>query len=318
MMEGLNALAPDMPVLFAGPPGVGKTARVEAWAAERGYELHVEHPVIAQSVDYRGLPAVVDGEAQWLPIGALRALCAPSERPRVLLLDDVGQATPAVQAALMQIVLARRIGDMALADDVMIALCTNRAEDRSCARPLLAALDNRVLRVDVQADPAAWAEWLLAQPDVDTRLAGYVRFRPECFAATVPSTPGPFCTPRSLHMASKLLARGHRGLIAGAVGAATAADLIAWLDAAERLPPIGELLARPAKLTKTMRADPGLMHAVTVLAAREDDHDGIVRLAEDVDTAWGVAIVSSAHAAREAFRSSPAFRGWAARHKGVL
>lgn len=321
--RALAALAPDVPVLLMGPPGVGKTARVTAWARDRGYDVHVEHPVIAQSVDYRGLPAVVDGEAHWLPLGALRALCAPSDRPRLLLLDDVGQATPAVQAALMQVVLARHIGDARLADDVCIVLASNRAEDRSGARPLLAALDNRVMAVTIAADPGAWADWVVTQPDCDPMVAGYVRFRPDCFAAAVPSTPGPYCTPRSLTMAARLLARGHRhsDLISGCVGTATGADLVAWLDAAARLPEIGAVLADPAAtVTKAMQADPGLMHAVTVMAARKAARDGagVIRLADHLGGAWGVAIVSTAVGVHPEFRRDRAFRGWAARNTGLL
>ena len=97
-----------MPVLIKGAPGVGKTDIVRQACAEANVELIISHPVVDEPIDYKGLPSIRDDHAEFLPFGQLRALIT-AVRPTVYFMDDLGQAPPAVQAAAMQLILARRI-----------------------------------------------------------------------------------------------------------------------------------------------------------------------------------------------------------------
>lgn len=317
----LSCASPENPVLLVGPPGVGKSARVEAWARDTGQNIIIEHPVIAQSVDYRGLPAVVDGEAKWLPLGGLKEICAPYCPKTVVLLDDVGQAPPAVQAALMQLILARKLGDMHIRPNVTFILASNRASDRAGVRPMLSALINRVMVVEVKADAMEWAKWAIAQPDIHPTVAAYARFRPDCFVDNVPDEPmTPYCTPRSMHFMGRLVKNGVQSIeaLGGWVGKATAAEYRAYAESIDKLPSIEELLAKPM-LAKAIK-DHGLLHAIAAMASRkaESDPAGVVNLANTLGGGWGLVTISSAAAFYPAFKRSKAFTGWALANKNLL
>lgn len=318
--DALECASPTNPVLMLGAPGIGKSHITEAWAKETDQALIIDHPPIAQSVDYRGLPSVVDGEAQWLPLGTLKRICRPDCPPTVLLLDDVGQAPAPVQAALMQIVWARKLGDASLSPNVTIVLASNRTEDRSGVRPMLAALAGRVQICRVDMQPEDWCEWAVGQRDIPGAFATYPRFRPDCFATSVPDEPMvPFCTPRSLTQAAFLFSTGKRSLdtVAGWIGDAAAADLLAYSETVGKLPPIETLLRDPKKL-KTK--DPGLLHAVVVMAARVADvfPAEALRLGDTMGAGWAVAVASGAAGMHPGFKKTPEFRAWAVKHKELL
>lgn len=317
----LKCASPTNPVLLIGPPGVGKSARIEQWAKDNGMDIIIEHPVTAQSVDYRGLPAIVDGEAHWLPLGGLKRICAPECPPTVVLLDDVGQASVAVQAALMQLVLARQLGDMKISPNVIFMLASNRASDRSGVRPMLSALINRVMLVEVKTDGLEWAKWAITQPDIDPTVPAYARFRPDCFVNAVPDEPmTPYCTPRSMHFMGRLVKNGIRNIeaLGGWVGKATAAEYRAYAENVDKLPNIESILADP-KIVKGTK-DQGMLHAIAALASRhaKDSSDEVVNLANTLGGAWGLLTVSNAAAFYPPFKKSKAFTRWALAHKDLI
>lgn len=87
-----------LPFLLKGQPGCGKTDVITAAAEEADFDLQISHPVVADATDYKGLPFMKDGGAEFLPFGDLRALI-DAKRPLLAFLDDLGQAPPLVQAA---------------------------------------------------------------------------------------------------------------------------------------------------------------------------------------------------------------------------
>lgn len=317
----LSLATPRNPVLLMGPPGVGKSARVEAWAKDTGKRLLIEHPVIAESVDYRGLPAVVDGEANWLPLGGLREICTPDGPDTVVLLDDVGQANGSVQAALMQLILARRLGDLKIRENVTFVLASNRVEDRAGARPMLSPLINRVMVVSVRADSEKWAEWAIGNPLIDPDGAAYLKFRPDSFVDAVPDTPmTPYCTPRSMAAMCELSAKGVTNLdmLGGWVGVSVAADYLAFKESVNQLPAIEVILKNP-KITDGI-TDLGLKHAIVAQAARKSESmpQEIVDLANHLGGGWGLTLVSSAQAVWAGFKRTPAFKSWAIANKNYI
>jgi midasin (ATPase involved in ribosome maturation) len=70
----LKAVPEHLPVLLVGQPGIGKTDIVTAAAAELGADLIVEHPVVSDPTDYKGLPFPTADGAEFLPFGMLKQL----------------------------------------------------------------------------------------------------------------------------------------------------------------------------------------------------------------------------------------------------
>lgn len=118
-------MAADQRVLLVGPPGCGKTARINAIAAQCGRKLVVMRASLSERVDFGGalVPDVKAGVTKALPLELLAELRSTTE-PTLLFLDDLGQAPIDVQAALM-----RLFDEDELSSSVLIWGATNRPGD---------------------------------------------------------------------------------------------------------------------------------------------------------------------------------------------
>src|SRR6266404_5112144 len=112
-------------VLVKGKPGIGKSDFVSHAAQSVGAELVLMHPSISDPTDYKGMPALTANgtEAHFLPFGDLSRLCK-TRKLTVAFLDDIGQAAPAVQAALMQLILARSVNGTTISPEVVFVGAT--------------------------------------------------------------------------------------------------------------------------------------------------------------------------------------------------
>lgn len=228
------------PILLTGAPGVGKSSIVEAAAKGAGYDIILSHPVVSDPTDAKGLPwPSKDGEsATFLPFGDLdQAIHAT--RPTVWFLDDLGQASPAVQASYMQLLLARRVNGHKLPDCVTFVAATNRRSDRAGVTGILTPVLSRfgsVLEIDVSVDD--WTQWALAA-DMPPELISFLRFRPELLhvfdGAKRANDMENFPCPRTWEYVGKIHKMGLPGdlefpAFAGAVGEGAAIEFRAFLS----------------------------------------------------------------------------------------
>jgi hypothetical protein len=163
------------PLMFWGPPGIGKSDIVRSVAVE------LKVPVIdirlsqREPVDMRGLPVPTEDGVKWL---------VSNEFPRdpdwagIIFFDELSAADPRVQVAAYEFILDRRLGDLyTVPRRAYIAGAGNRSQDRAVATRMSSALAARFMHLDVEADPQVWARWAVAagiHPDV----IGFIRFRP--------------------------------------------------------------------------------------------------------------------------------------------
>jgi hypothetical protein len=247
--------------LIVGAPGVGKTDIMRQAAAECGMDLVLMHPSISDPTDYKGLPfAAPDAShATFLPYGDLAAL-TQATRPTVAFLDDLGQAPAAVQAALMQLILGRQVGQHLVPDCVTFAAATNRRQDRAGVGQLLEPVKSRFdTIVNVEADIDSWQGWALAS-GVPPQVVAFLRWRPELLSKFEPSadiTNSP--SPRGWASVAKLLSAGLDSveLTTGAVGQGASVELHSFLRTWQSLPDMDALLADPmrAPLPPESRSD---------------------------------------------------------------
>ena len=64
-----KAIEAGEPVLIKGAPGIGKSDIVKQACKLVGAKLIVAHPVVSDPTDFKGMPAIVDGVATFLPFG---------------------------------------------------------------------------------------------------------------------------------------------------------------------------------------------------------------------------------------------------------
>ncbi|MCY0852468.1 ATP-binding protein [Cupriavidus sp. D39] len=240
-----------LPVLITGACGTGKSDIVEQAAKAAGHDLLISHPVVEDPTDSKGLPFPnSDGSAaRFLPFGdleqALNAKC-----PLVWFIDDLGQASPSVQAAKMQLLLARKIGEHRLPEHVTFVAATNRRIDNAGVSNILDPLKSRFATI-VELEPSiqAWTEWAVSN-DVTPELIAFLRFRPALLSTdqktkeleNLPSPRGWGSVARQLPVVPKGL---ELEAIAGAVGEAAAAEFIAFRQIYQHLPSIDGILTAP-------------------------------------------------------------------------
>lgn len=146
--------ATRLPMLLTGAPGVGKSSAVRTAAAELGIALIDVRASQTDPVDWRGIPSIHDGKTRWCVPDFL-----PTEGAGILFLDELTAAPMAVQVALYQLILDRRIGDYVLPDGWYVMGAGNQVEDRAAAGRMSTALNNRLVHIEQTADVDGWLEW---------------------------------------------------------------------------------------------------------------------------------------------------------------
>src|SRR5436305_10415198 len=125
---------------------------------------------------------MVEGKAHFLPVGDLARLAELAYRPAIWLIDDLGQALPATQAAVMQLVHrdSRALNGFRLPENVSVVACTNRAQDRAGVGAFLAPLVSRFATVlTVEPEPISFVRWAITRGGFSPLVASFLRWKPE-------------------------------------------------------------------------------------------------------------------------------------------
>ncbi|MGX1254266.1 hypothetical protein RKD48_006777 [Streptomyces ambofaciens] len=186
-LEALTlAVAADLPVLLWGEPGIGKTAALTQLAGALDLPLTTVIASVHEPSDFSGLPVVGDDPAeQGVPMAppdwAVRLVRAGRG---LLFLDELSTAPPAVQAALLRLVLERRIGALRLPPGVRIVAAANPRSSAADGWELSPPLANRFVHLQWTHDQDVVVRGPSAAPGPG---------RP-CRASTRPGWAGPWPT----------------------------------------------------------------------------------------------------------------------------
>src|SRR5690349_6907773 len=149
------AVAANLPVLLWGEPGIGKSATLAQLAEGLGLPIETVIASIHEPSDFSGLPIVGDDPAtQGVPMAppdwAIRIARAGTG---LLFFDELSSAPPAVQAALLRVVLERRVGSLHLPDRVRIVAAANPPSSAADGWHLSPPLANRFVHLHWTHDP---------------------------------------------------------------------------------------------------------------------------------------------------------------------
>jgi len=259
-------------VLIKGKPGIGKSDIVAQASQDAGCELIISHPVVSDPTDYKGMPFQDGTKADFLPFGELQRII-DADKPTVFFLDDLGQASPSVQASCMQLLLARRINNFKVSDHVTFVAATNRKEDKAGVTGILEPVKSRfasIVELNVNTDD--WCEWAVAN-NMPHELISFLRFRPDMLDKdTLPSkdivnTHSPR-TVASLGRLQKNLPVDLRyEVFSGAVGEGFASEYIGYLSIFTKLPTFKDILDSPK--TIDIPSEPSYLYALSGLVSNK-------------------------------------------------
>lgn len=312
------------PVLIKGAPGIGKTDLVTQAAAAAASDLVISHPVVSDPTDYKGLPFVVNNQADFLPFGDLRALIE-AKTLTTFFLDDLGQAPPTVQAAAMQLILGRRINGHRVSDHVCFVAATNRKQDRAGVTGILEPVKSRFSTiVELTPDVDDWTQWAL-NAGLPTPLIAFIRFRPGLLFDFQPSadlTNSP--CPRTVANVGALMDLGLDAALefeafTGAAGEGFATELLSFLRIWRRLPNPDTVLMNPEQAD--VPTDPAVLYALCGALARkasENTMDRLVRFAFRLPAEFQVMLIRDAKTIDPQVQNTRAFIEWNSKNANIL
>lgn len=267
-------------LLIVGQPGIGKTDIVKEVCVELKADVIISHPAVSDPTDYKGLPFKVsdDSHAEFLPFGeTYKAINAT--KLTLWFIDDLGQSSEAVQKALMQLLLGRKLNGHTLSDKVVFCGATNDIGHRAGVTGLLEPVKSRWDSI-INLEPSLedWCQWAYSNGQPPALIA-FLRSRPELlskFEATRELINQP--SPRTWASVGRRLARGLNDfeLFSGAVGKGPATELLAFMELANEAPSLDAILLNPenAEIPKK----PALLYLVAAGLAHRSKKDNFNRV----------------------------------------
>ena len=280
-----------LPLLFEGVPGVGKTQRTNSAARSSGLNIQALVASLREPSDFLGLPIPQKMTAAQMKSkygeGAVRlkdldtqVVYSPAEWAMsmaaygrgVVFFDEINTAPPAVQAALLRVILEGQVGEFQLPPGIRFLGAQNSTEDAAGGWDLAPPLANRFGHMkwdDVDAE--GWGDWLLSDVGVEEKfgdaeleenrvmelwpsafakargvVAGFIRRRPNLLLnkpkAGDPQASKAWPSPRTWELAARAMAGAEvhdldrvetEEFVGAFVGNAVVSELCTWLAEAD-------------------------------------------------------------------------------------
>ena len=209
-----------IPVLLWGRPGVGKSSFLEGLHRE-DFPVLTLIASIHDPTDFSGLPIQEDGKVKYAIPEWVEQF--GEDGNGLLFLDELTTAPPAVQAALLRVVLERKVGFHDLPDLVRIVAAANPPDLMTGGWELSPPLRNRFVHLQWDLPTSVYLEALekgfatAELPEIDPikhreKLAGwkllvsaFLKVSPNLLHTAPDSDPYAFASPRSLDFAAALM-----------------------------------------------------------------------------------------------------------------
>lgn len=312
------------PIFMEGPPGAGKSALPRQVAQEQKVGFLDTRASQHDPTDFRGIPAVVDGKAIWLPpcdIPFLNNTDIPERG--IWLLDEVTSAPPLVQAVLYQAVLDHRIGEHTLKPGWYILAAGNRIEDRAVVYRMSTALANRFTHISFEVNIDDWVAWA-TKMQINTNIICFLRWRPDLLLAfNAESSEKAFCSPRSWEFASR-----HIGLVpskllpevlTGTIGKGATAEFMSYLKLQTELPDIATIFGGDNFVPKRLDLTYALVGALATRAKGLKDFERMLQYSKHLDTEFGVLLITMlAQKDQGAMALAPSFEKWSLANADII
>ena len=283
--EFANAIATvgdQVTIIGQGEPGIGKSAMLKFVASKLpNYETAYIDCTLLDLGDF-ALPYTERASGEAGASGLKVTKFAPnarfkfqSNKPVIVMLDEIGKAMKAVKNVLLTLMLEKRIGDVQLPEGSIVFGTTNLSTD-GVGDSLEAHARNRVCFVTVRkphagfngdgsVDSDSWGAWALDN-DIAPEIIAWVKQFPQALESYTdkaqadnpyifnPTRAGQtaFVTPRSLEKASHIAKRRPMlgeavtiSALAGTIGESAARDMQAFFTVVDKLPTWDAIMQSP-------------------------------------------------------------------------
>ncbi|MCX8072838.1 MAG: ATP-binding protein [Candidatus Binatia bacterium] len=284
-----------IPTILWGPPGVGKTSTIEAFARRLGLKLII--PTVRTAEDFAVPVPSADG-VRTMPVNDF--IEAASLKEGIVFIDELSTLYEDAQAGILRFLDSGLVGGRRISPNVWRVCASNRPEDAVNGTYLRAPTSSRLAHVEFPVPPEEWAKGFasywgnppkignldeLAWGEERARVATFIgQWRPNLLVQ-IPrdevAQSGPFPTPRTWDYGSRLAAslgsNPKRDEIVEAyatlVGEGAASEYGSWWSNARELPSPAEILAAPRKWPIPKRGDlkfAAILGAAVLASSRKD------------------------------------------------
>lgn len=280
--EFANAVATvgqDVTIIGQGEPGIGKSSMLKVLAQRLpNYETAYIDCTLLDLGDF-ALPYTeqAGSDLKVTKFAPNARFKFQSDKPVIVMLDEIGKAMKAVKNVLLTLMLEKRIGDVKLPEGSIVFGTTNLATD-GVGDSLEAHARNRVCFVTVRKPSAgftadgsvesdSWGAWAL-ENDIAPEIIAWVKQFPHALESYTdkaqkdnpyifnPTKAGQsaFVTPRSLekasHIAKKRAILGDSvtiSALSGTIGESASRDMQAFFTVVDKLPTWEAIVENPKK-----------------------------------------------------------------------
>lgn len=242
-----------VPVFLWGSPGIGKSDLIRSIATKHERPVIDMRLILMEPTDLKGIPYYCPktDTMRWSISEDLPTMFNGLESA-ILFLDEMNSAPQSVQGAAYQLVLDRKIGSYKLPDEVDIIAAGNHTTDRGVTYAMPKPLANRFYHINMEANTDSWIKWAIKNK-VNKNIVSFISARKDyLFDFNPKSNEQAFATPRSWHVASRLI-QGITNqdmilnLISGSVGQAKAVEYLAFFEVESKLPSIEDVISGKVK-----------------------------------------------------------------------
>ena len=277
-----NLLVP----LFIGKPGGGKSALARYIRDQLG--VLPEHctefnPSLRDPVDILGTPNNEGDYTEWKPpIEFYRLREDPNDhRPRLLILEEMTDATVMMQNPTCRIILDRMAGELKLHHNLFIIGTGNATEHNSGASRMTTKLGNRVQQFHYDENLDDWLRWAYDN-GIHHEITSYLQWKPDHLSLFDP-TKSINATPRSWEFVNAvsrdLPIDLYQSNVAALVGPGPAAEFIGFRAVNGKLPKFEDVIAAPDTHPIPPESEPSIRYAFAGMMASytTKDNIGLVR-----------------------------------------
>ena len=251
-------------------PGIGKSSLGMQIAKETKYKFIDVRLAQADPTDLNGFPAIVNGEATFIPFDIFPTTDTPIPEGYfgwILMLDELSSCPRSIQAAAYKIILDHKVGNRDLHPKVLILAAGNGINDNAHVVSMSTALQSRMVHLEIGINVQDLIQHAI-KAGWDSRVVSFMGYRPELLTKYDPKhNDHTFACPRTFEMLSNLvndepiISTELVPLLDGTIGKGASVEFRNYCAFFDKLPTLASVLSDPENVGIPYGA--GMVHAFT-------------------------------------------------------